>query len=298
MPGLIKFLSGQDLRFEIITVDDGSTDNTLEVLKDLKNRYPDHLCVAHHLSNRGNGAALRTGIRLARGSVVVTMDADGQHAPEDILKLIEHMPPYDLVVGCRADGYEGVWYRNLANHFYNRFASWLTKADIKDLTSGFRAMRREIAMHFLPLFPDGFSAPTTTTMAFLKAGYNVTFVPVHVGRRSYGESKIRIWEDGARFVMVILRMIMLYDPLRIFLPLGLVLFALGVLGWLLGILVASRLVIPNSAILAFSSALMIWLLGLVSDQIAGSRVQYHGDESIVLIGFDDEETRGLHERSD
>jgi len=297
LPRLIDYLEAQNLEFEIIAVDDGSTDKTLESLKNLKDRYPDSLHVAHHLTNRGNGAALRTGIRLACGSIVVTMDADGQHAAEEIPKLLDPIPPFDLVVGCRTEGYRGAWYRNLANRFYNRFASWLTKEEIKDLTSGFRAMRRDVAIHFLPLFPSGFSAPTTTTMAFLKAGYNVTFVPVHVGQRSRGESKIRPWEDGARFVMMILRMIMLYDPLRIFLPLGLTLFLLGLLGWILGILAADRLVVPNSAILAFSSALMVWLLGLVSDQLAGSRVQYHGDESIVVIGADGEEMRSPYEHS-
>jgi len=295
IPKLIEFLAARGPDFEIIAVDDGSRDETLKVLKQLSMRYPDRLRVAHHLINRGNGASLRTGLRLARGDIAVTMDADGQHAPEDIPRLLELIPPYDLVVASRTEAYPGIWYRNLANGFYNRFASWLTRAEIKDLTSGFRAMRRSVVSHFLPLFPNGFSAPTTTTMAFLKAGYNVAFVPVHVGQRTHGQSKIRPWEDGARFLMVILRMIMLYDPLRIFLPLGLALFGLGLLSWAAGVLVAGRLVIPNSAILALSSSLMIWLLGLISDQIANSRVQYHGDESIVVFGPDGEEIPDLHD---
>jgi len=289
LPELITFLSEWGSEFEIIAVDDGSSDNTFEVLKELSARFPDRLRVAHHLFNRGNGAALRTGIRLAKGKIVVTMDADGQHAAKDIPKLIEHMPPYDLVVASRIEGYGGNWYRNLANRFYSRFASWLTRAEIKDLTSGFRGMRRSVVMHFLPLFPDGFSAPTTTTMAFLKAGYNVAFVPVQIAQRVSGKSKIRLWEDGMRFLMVILRMIMLYDPLRIFLPLSLSLIILGLLSWAAGILYAHRLVLPNSSILAFSSALMIWLMGLISDQIANSRIQYHGDESVVLIDHGNEE---------
>lgn len=283
LPELISFLKEFGRSFEVIAVEDGSRDDTLGVLTALSESHPDHLRIAHHLTNRGNGAALRTGIRLARGEIVVTMDADGQHAASDIPKLLEQMPPYDLVVASRTEGYGGSWYRNAANRFYNRFASWLTKATIMDLTSGFRAMRRKVVTHFLPLFPDGFSAPTTTTMAFLKAGYNVTFIPVHVEQRAAGKSKIRLWEDGVRFLMVILRMIMLYDPLRIFLPLGLTLAVLGLLSWIAGILFAGRLVVPNSSTLALSSALMICLLGLISDQIANSRIQYHGDESVVVI---------------
>ncbi len=148
-------------------------------------------------------------------------------------------------------------------------------------------MRREAALHFLPLFPDGFSAPTTTTLSFLKAGYNVTFVPVHVAQRQSGESKIRPWQDGARFITLILRMIMLYDPMRIFLPTGMTLAGLGTLAWLAGLWNAGRLVFPNSTIFLYSAALSTWLLGLVSDQIASNRVHYHGDETLVLLEEED-----------
>jgi glycosyltransferase involved in cell wall biosynthesis len=253
------------------------------VLEDLKKTFTGNLIVARHLENRGNGAALRTGINLASGDIVVTMDADGQHSPADILSLIENIPPYDLVIGARTASYAGSWYRNAANRFYNWFASWLTRTDIKDLTSGFRAMRRSAVMHFLSLFPAGFSAPTTTTMAFLKAGYNVDFYSIHVGQRSSGDSKIRLWSDGSRFVIIILRMIMLYDPMRIFMPTGIMLGFLGALAWAAGLWNAQRLVLPNSAILFFSSALLTWLLGLVSDQISNSRIQYHGDEHIQIL---------------
>ena len=280
---LFSTLGGADLSFEIIAVDDGSNDGTIDVLKQLKETYTEDLIVAQHLENRGNGATLRTGISVASGDIVVTMDADGQHAPADILTLINHIPPYDLVIGARTESYSGSWYRNGANRFYNGFASWLTRKEIKDLTSGFRAMKRHAVTHFLSLFPDGFSAPTTTTMAFLKAGYNVNFVPIHVDQRTLGDSKIRLWSDGSRFVIIILRMIMLYDPMRIFMPTGIALTFLGVLSWLAGLWNAQRLVLPNSTILFFSSALLTWLLGLVSDQISNSRIQYHGDEHIAFL---------------
>ena len=287
---LVQALQASGRTYEVIAVDDGSSDGTPDSLQRALDAAPGKVRVARHLENRGNGAALRTGIRLAVGEVVVTMDADGQHSPADIAKLLEQIPPYDLVVGARIQGYRGSWYRGLANGFYNRFASWLTRRKIEDLTSGFRAMRREVVDHFLPLFPEGFSAPTTTTMAFLKAGYNVAFVPIQVGQRTAGQSKIRLWRDGSRFFTIILRMIMLYDPLRIFLPVGVWLSLLGVAAWLAGLSVAGRLVVPNSAIFLFSAALLTWLLGLVSDQIAGTRVQYHGDETIYLMEAQREHT--------
>jgi glycosyltransferase involved in cell wall biosynthesis len=267
--------------FEIVAVDDGSKDETREILRQLESRHRRHLVVVRHLMNKGNGAALRSGIRVARGEIVVTMDADGQHAPEDIPLLLQEIPPYDLVIGARTGSYTGSWHRGLANRFYNTFSSWLARTEIKDLTSGFRAMRRDIALHFLPLFPQGFSAPTTTTLAFLKAGYNVAFVPIHVGQRASGRSKIRLWEDGARFLLVILRMVVLYDPLRVFLPMGLLLTALALLTWLAGVIVAQRIVFPNSAMFLFSTALLIWLLGFVADQISTLRISYYGDDSVV-----------------
>ncbi len=279
----VSTLEDLGVSFEVIAVDDGSSDATVVALQQVLTEFPRHLRIARHLMNRGNGAALRTGIRLARGEVVVTMDADGQHNPQDIGKLIEAIPPFDLVIGARTLDYRGSWYRGIANRFYNRFASWLTQRKIEDLTSGFRAMRRQAVEHFLPLFPDGFSAPTTTTMTFLKAGYSVEFMPIHVRQRTSGRSKIRLWRDGSRFVRIILRMIMLYDPLRIFLPVGVGLTVLGIAAWVAGLLNAERLVLPNSAIFLFSAALMTWLLGLVSDQIASSRIQYHGDETILLL---------------
>jgi glycosyltransferase involved in cell wall biosynthesis len=285
---IVETLRRERIPFEIVAVDDGSSAETQEALRRLGSRHRRHLVVVRHLVNRGNGAALRSGIRVARGDVVVTMDADGQHSPEDIPTLLRSMPPYDLVIGSRTGSYSGSWYRGAANRFYNAFSSWLSRTEIRDLTSGFRAMRRDVALHFLPLFPRGFSAPTTTTLAFLKAGYNVAFVPIHVGQRRSGKSKIRLWEDGARFVLVILRMIILYDPLRVFLPLGFLLMGIGLLAWAAGVLAAQRIVFPNSAIFLFSTAVLTWLLGFVSDQISTLRVPYYGDENVLVGGAEEE----------
>jgi glycosyltransferase involved in cell wall biosynthesis len=283
LPELVHLLREEIQSFEVVVVEDGSTDNTLSVLNELAQKFPDYIRVAKHLYNKGNGASLRTGISVARGEIVVTMDADGQHAPKDIFTLINLIPPYDLVIGARTESYEGSWYRGLANRFFNRFSSWLSRHEILDLTSGFRAMRRHQVLHFLPLFPSGFSAPTTTTMAFLKAGYNVAFTPIHVDQRMAGKSKISPWRDGYRFIIIILRMIMLFDPMRIFLPAGFILGFLGITAWIAGLIHAQRLVVPNSALLLFSSALITWLLGLISDQISSSRIQYHGDEHISFL---------------
>ncbi|HLC02298.1 MAG TPA: glycosyltransferase family 2 protein [Anaerolineales bacterium] len=293
--GIVDTLDSEGASFEVIAVDDGSQDETAAVLRSLQERYPDRLRVARHLQNKGNGAALRTGIRLAHGEIVVTMDADGQHSPDDISKLSSLIPPYDLAIGARTLFYTGSWYRGAANRFYNRFASWLSKTNVEDLTSGFRAMRRSVVLHFLPLFPSGFSAPTTVTLAFLKAGYNVAFLPIRVGQRASGRSKIKLWSDGTRFVTIILRMIMLYDPLRIFLPTGAVLAFTGVLAWVAGVLNAGRLLLPNSAILLLAGAIMTWLLGLIADQISGGRIQYHGDEYVMLLEDGLEEAKAEHE---
>ncbi len=174
IPRIVQTLSAYEGSFEIIAVDDGSEDETPHVLWDLKQSYSEHLRVARHLYNKGNGAALRTGSGIARGGDHRLHGSDGQHAPEDILKLISHIPPYDLVIGARTKTYKSSWYRNVANRFYNRFASWLSSTEVKDLTSGFRALRRSAGRHFIHLYPSGFSTPTTITLSFLKAGYNVS----------------------------------------------------------------------------------------------------------------------------
>jgi glycosyltransferase involved in cell wall biosynthesis len=280
---LVSALSEDVGSFEIVLVDDGSTDNTHGALRAAASRHPQTVRGARHLENRGNGASLRTGIRIAAGEIVVTMDADGQHDPRDIATLLAEIPPNDLVVGARTSDYVGPWSRGMANRFFNWFASYLSRREVKDLTSGFRAMRRQIVLHFLPLFPEGFSAPTTTTLSFLKAGYNVTFVPIDVAERAGGQSKIRPWRDGVLFIGVILRMIMLYDPMRIFMPTSVALAVVGGLAWIAGLVNAGRLVFPNSAIFLFSGSLTTMLLGLVSSQVAGAQLHYYGDETIVMV---------------
>ncbi|MFV2044381.1 MAG: glycosyltransferase family 2 protein [Anaerolineales bacterium] len=292
---IVATLDQEHREFEVIAVDDGSDDGTLRQLQLSRERHGDRVHVARHLYNKGNGAALRTGLRVAQGDRVVFMDADGQHSPEHIHLLLDHLPPYDLVIGSRSSAYRGGLFRGMANRFFNRFASWLSRRPVEDLTSGFRAMRREAAVHFLPLFPDRFSAPTTTTLGFLKAGYNVAFVPVDVRPRAAGKSKIRLWADGLEFLTLMLRIVALYDPLRIFVPTGIVLTILGIGAWAAGMARAGRLVLPNSAILLFLVAIITWLLGLMASQVATSLVPYRGDETLLL---DDEAFGDLERESE
>ncbi len=281
LSALVRVLEDIRLDYEVIAVDDGSSDRSLAILRGLQEQY-ERLRVAHHLHNRGYGAALRTGVRLARGDLVVFMDADGQHVPEEIPRLLEHIPPYDLVIGYRTKNYLGPWYRNAGNRFYNWIASWLTRSEIKDLTSGFRAMRREAMLHFLSLLPTGFSASATGTLAFLKAGYNVLFIPVNVRPRSHGRSKVNLFADGWRFLLLTLRIIVFYDPLRIFGPLAGMFTIMGLISWIWGILAAGRLLVPNSTVLFCMLALLSVLEGIISGQIAAERIHYFGDEFITV----------------
>lgn len=278
---VVQAFSGQSSSYEIIAVNDGSRDGSAGVLRGLQNEYPGILRMVRHVANRGYGTALRTGVRLARGDVVVFMDCDGQHQASEIGRLLECLPPYDLVVGCRTKDYESSWHRLAANRIYNHFASWLASTDIPDLTSGFRAMRRQVVLHFLPLFPAGFSASATGILAFLKAGYNVAFVPVHVNSRQGGKSKISLWKDGRQFFMLILRMVMLYDPQRIFTPISGFLILLGLVSWAWGAWNAGRLVFPNSTIFLFTTSITTWLLGLLASQVASTRIHNYGDETIL-----------------
>jgi len=244
---------------EIVVVDDGSTDDTGAIAARAGAR------VVRHPASRGNGAAIKTGARAATGDVLVFMDADGQHAVADVPALLARVAEgYDLVVGARSRGSQASWLRWLGNSIYNRLASWLVGQPIADLTSGFRAVNAERFREFLYLLPNGFSYPTTSTMAFFRAGYSVAFVPVQVGQRS-GRSHIRILHDGGRFLLIIFRVATLYAPLKVFTPLAGLLFTVG-LGYSTYTLVeASRF--TNFGALLLATSLLVFLIGLVSEQI-------------------------------
>jgi len=259
----IRAVAGDD-DWEILVVDDGSSDETSERASRSGVR------VVRHPYNKGNGAAVKTGLREARGEMICLMDADGQHDPQEIPKLLAALQTYDLVIGTRTGRQSGGLLRWLGNFFYNRLASYLTNHAIYDLTSGFRATWRDKMLEFLPLFPNGFSYPVTSTMAFIKAGYNVGFIPITVSKR-VGQSKIRVFRDGLKFVLIAMRIIMLFSPMRIFLPISALLFAGGA-GYALYTII-TEVHITNTTVLLCSMSVVIFLIGLVSEQIALMRFE-------------------------
>lgn len=272
---LVQVLNESGLRFEVIVVDDGSTDGTREVLDAVSGEFAGAVRVICHPYNKGNGAAIKTGIRAARGDVIACLDADGQHDPADVLRLLPYTAEYDLVVGARTESYRGAWYRTLANRLYNALASWLTQFPIEDLTSGYRLFRASVVKQYVHLFPARFSYPATSTLAFIKGGYSVKYVPIAARSRQTGRSKISLVGDGWRFVVVIFKIIVIFEPLRVFLPAALAFFSLGVASsaystWFLG-----RPHIPNSGVLLFVVSMLVVLLGLIAEEIAALQVSMH-----------------------
>jgi glycosyltransferase involved in cell wall biosynthesis len=253
--------------WEIIVVDDGSDDGTGDAAAAAGAR------VVRHPYNKGNGAAVKSALRAARGAQICLLDADGQHDPGEIPRMLARLEDYDLIIGARSGGAGGGWTRWLGNTFYNRLASYLSGRRILDVTSGFRAARLAPMAEFIPLYPNGFSYPITSTLSLIKAGYNVDFEPISVSKR-VGTSKIRILRDGTRFVMIALRIVSLFSPLRIFLPVAISLFALGA-GY--GIwTIFTELHVTNTSVLLCLAALLVFLIGLVSEQIALMRFERRG----------------------
>ncbi|MCE3233926.1 MAG: glycosyl transferase [Vampirovibrio sp.] len=250
--------------FELIVVDDGSRDNTAEVAEQAGAK------VIRHTYNIGNGAAVKTGIRNATGDVIVMLDADGQHPPNEIARLLQHIGPYDMAVGARTSMSKVSKFRSFGNWGLIRIAEFLTGAEIPDLTSGFRAIKRDKVMEFIHLFPNQYSYPTTITMCMLKSGYFVKFVPMDsIRRRELGTSNIKPFRDGMKFINIMVRIIMLFDPQKVFLPLGSFCFLLGILIALVQIL--TKLAVTGSAVMMVLSGLLIVLFGLVADQVAAVR---------------------------
>lgn len=259
---VVKGLSDAARWHEIIVVDDGSTDATADTAAAAGAR------VIRHPYNKGNGAAVKTGIRAATGEHLLIIDADGQHQPADAVRLVSKLGEYDLVVGARSGATQATLTRRVGNAVLNGLASYLTHHAIPDLTSGFRAARLDCLREFVALLPNGFSTPTTTTLCFLRAGYNVTFEPIEAHTR-VGTSKIRLSSDGPKFLLIILRVMTIFSPLRVFLPIAAVSFVLGVsyAAWT----VVTRSDVTDSSVLLIVLAVLIVLVGLVSEQIAALR---------------------------
>ena len=249
---------------EIIVVDDGSADETAARARDAG------ACVVRHPYNKGNGAAVKSGIRHATGEYILIVDADGQHPPEDAQRIVARLGEFDLVIGARAAHTQATAPRRAGNALLNNLASYLTSRPIPDLTSGFRAARTQCLREFIHLLPNGFSTPTTTTLAFIKAGYNVAFEPIDARQRS-GRSKIRFAHDGARFLLILLKIVTLFSPLRIFLPVSALAFATGSIYGIWNMIATGK--IPNGAVILLLFAVIVFLVGLVSEQVASLRFE-------------------------
>lgn len=253
---------------EIIVIDDGSTDDTAEIINTLGAR------VVSHPYSMGNGAAIKTGARTATGDVIVFMDADGQHDPADINRLLQMIDSgYDMAVGARSNSSQATVGRLAANLFYNKLASWMVGRKVEDLTSGFRAARAEKFREFLHLLPNGFSYPTTSTMAFFRAGYTVGYTPITAHKRE-GKSHIKIARDGLRFLLIIFRVGTLYSPLKLFIPASLLHFIIGISYYLYTFASSGRF--TNMSALLLTMSVLIFLIGLVSEQITMLLYQKRG----------------------
>ncbi|HET9843557.1 MAG TPA: glycosyltransferase family 2 protein [Gammaproteobacteria bacterium] len=244
---------------EILIIDDGSTDDTAKYARSLGVRVISH---PHRL---GNGAAIKTGARAAQGEVFVLMDADGQHSIGDIQRLLETFQEgYDMVVGARSRAGQANFVRYLGNRFYNWIATLIVNQKVQDLTSGFRVVRAKKFKEFLHLLPNGFSYPSTITLAFFRMGYPIRYIPIDVFKR-LGKSHLRPLSDGLRFFILIYKITILYSPLKIFLPLGFIHLALGLLNYAYTFATSGRF--TNMSAVFLTSAIIIFLIGLVSEQI-------------------------------
>jgi len=254
---------------EIIVVDDGSRDQTAALAANAG------AIVVTHPYNKGNGAAVKTGIRAANGDVVVLMDGDGQHDVKDINRLLQHLPEYDMVVGARNSDSEVTMHRKLANKIYNAFASYVAKFEVKDLTSGFRAINRKYLIRYLYLLPNTFSYPTTITLAFLRSGHSVKYVPIKTRYRQ-GKSKIKLLSDGTRFFLIITKIATLFSPFRIFLPVSAFFFTVGT-GYYSYTFVTQHH-FTNMAMLLLMTSVIVFMLGLIAEQIAQLRFERSEEE--------------------
>lgn len=251
--------------FEIIVIDDGSTDDTAVVAK---NAGAD---VYTHPYNIGNGAAIKSGIRIASGNILVFMDADLQHNPEDIETMLNYFPDYDMVVGARSTKDHTSLGRAFGNKIYNWLASYVAKFNVQDLTSGFRAIKLDIAKQFLYLLPNSYSYPATMTLAVLRTGRALKYVPVTVKIRKAGKSNINIFKDGIRFFMIIVKICTLFSPFRIFLPVSFIMFCLGLFYYIYTYLAWGRF--TNMSALLFTTSIIIFMMGLISEQICQMRFE-------------------------
>jgi glycosyltransferase involved in cell wall biosynthesis len=259
-------LINQKRDWEIIVVNDGSTDNTRDIIENIKG-----INVIHHPYNRGYGSALKTGIRHAKGNRVVFFDGDGQHNPEEIGKLLNNFKNYDMLVGERGKDSHKDWIRKPGKWILSRVANYLTGRKIPDLNSGFRLVKKDIIKSLIHLFPDGFSFSTTATIAFMNMGYNVGYFPINANKR-VGKSTVKQLKHGPGVLLLILRLIVLFNPLKVFLPASFFTFLLGIIYEIIyGIILVPGIKLLPASVLIILSGILIFFFGLVVDQVSEMR---------------------------
>jgi glycosyltransferase involved in cell wall biosynthesis len=256
--------------YEIIVVDDGSSDGSDQLCKS------HNVTVISHPYSKGNGASIKSGARSSEADIIVFMDADGQHDPEHIAKLLIKLDEgHDMVVGARSASSQASLGRSIANYIYNKFAGFMVNHQVEDLTSGFRAVKADKFKEFMHMYPNGFSYPATSTMAFFRSGYSVAYIPIEAYKR-IGNSHIRLIKDGVRFVLILFKIGTLYSPLKIFFPLSALCFTTGLIYYLYTYSFMGRF--TNMSALLFLTSMLIFLIGLVSEQITMLLYQKSNDK--------------------
>lgn len=263
---VIADLKNEKIDAEIIVVDDGSTDETYDIVKPLDVR------LVKHIHNKGYGSALKTGIRNARADLICIMDADGQHNANDIGRLFQQMQEgYDMVVGARTAQSHFPFFRRFGKAILKKVADYLAGRKIPDLNSGFRIFKKDVVLKFMHIFPNGFSFTTTQTLAFLKEGYEVGYLPITANRRRRGRSTVRPLYDGAQAFLLIIRIVSLFDPLKVFLPSSLFLFISGFLYFVVWTVCFKD--IPEVSLILMFFGVSVFLFGILADQISNLRRQ-------------------------
>lgn len=247
---------------EVLVVDDASSDDTASAAEAAGAR------VVRHPYNKGNGAAIKTAIRNTRTDVLLIIDADGQHNPADIARLLQYMDRYEMAVSVRSAESHASRARGIGNMLLARFASYVAGMEFADLTSGFRAMRTDVIREFVHLLPNRYSWPTTSLLCFAKAGYSIKFVPIEARKRAGGQSQQKLVRNGFKFLTIILRIVMLFSPLRVFFPVSLIMLTLSLLAYLASVFVGGRwLHIPGATQALFTGAIVVFMFGLLAEQI-------------------------------
>ena len=265
---IVSEIKAQYPDYDIIVINDGSQDATANEAQKAG------ATVFSHPYNIGNGAAIKTGIRVAAGDILVFLDGDGQHNSGDIARLLDCFPEFDMAVGARSIGDQASLGRALGNQAYNWFASYVAKFSIKDLTSGFRAVKTNVARNFLYLLPNTYSYPTTLTLGVLRSGMSLKYVPIKSRKRKTGRSNIRLLQDGVRFFMIITKICTLFSPMRVFLPVSLLMFSLGLLRYAYSYITEGRF--TNMSVLLFVTSVLIFMMSLISEQICQMRFERRG----------------------